>query len=195
MWSLDWVGAGEREVVGGRRELGVALEDVPVGEGAAVGAGGGTVVSSGGALGLFLTGCRGRGLSPVTVEWYERLVGRFLAGRRELPLDAAAVDDFLGLPGASQGTRHAYFRALRAFYGWLERRELVVANPMRLVVAPRVRRSPPMGLEPGEVRRHPPTSSPSSIQAAPSSSGPTTPTTRRDSASTSAAARSGGLRS
>jgi len=89
----------------------------------------------------------------VTVEWYGRLVGRFLAGRGELPLDPAAVEEFLGLPGASQGTRHAYFRALRAFYGWLERRGLVATNPMRVVVAPRVRRSPPMGLEAGEVRR------------------------------------------
>jgi integrase len=114
---------------------------------------GAAVLSGAAALELFLVGCRARGLSIVTVDWYGRLLERFLRGRRELPLDVGEVEEFLGLPGASQGTRHAYFRALRVFYGWLERRGLVGSNPLRLVTPPRVRRSPPMGLERGEVRR------------------------------------------
>jgi len=112
-----------------RREPGAALGDVPVRPAVpAPAVAEGTVgLSAAAALDLFLVGCRGRGLSTVTVDWYGRLLERFLRGRSELPLDAGEVEEFLGLPGASQGTRHAYFRALRCFYGWLERRRLVAA--------------------------------------------------------------------
>jgi integrase len=105
------------------------------------------------ALSAFVTGCGARGLSPVTVEWYGLLLGRFLVGHAQVPVDPGEVERFLVLPGASQGTRHAYFRALRAFYRWLRRRGLVEVDPVAAVVAPRAARSPPGALEPGELRR------------------------------------------
>lgn len=68
-------------------------------------------------------------------------------------MDSGEVEAFLVLPGASQGTRHAYFRALRAFYRWLVRRGLVEVDAVAGVVAPRLRRVAPPALERGELRR------------------------------------------
>lgn len=156
MWCLDSLDRDDGwQVDARRREPGAALGDLlvrPAVPSASV-AERAVGLSAAAALDLFLVGCRGRGLSVVTVDWYGRLLERFLRGRSELPLGAGEVEEFLGLPGASQGTRHAYFRAIRAFYGWLERRRLVAVNPVRQVTPPRVRRSPPMGLEVGEVGR------------------------------------------
>ena len=89
----------------------------------------------------------------MTVGWYRGLLERFLRDHVQVPLDPGVVESFLVLPGASDGTRHAYFRALRVFYRWLHRRGAVATCPMDVIAAPRVRRRPPGALEPGELRR------------------------------------------
>jgi len=165
VWGECRVGKGgddERAwlaVDGGRRELGAALGDLPSGstvetvwEGETETSRQATVVPAAAALAGFLTSCRARGLSPITVAWYEGLLGAFVRAHPDLPLGPATIEGFLGALSGSDATRHAYFRCLRVFYRWLAARE-GLASPMEGLRPPRLRRRPPVVLGLPQVRR------------------------------------------
>lgn len=93
----------------------------------------------------FLAGCRARGLSPQTVRWYRYMLGAFAHKFPELPQEPGQVEHFLGEPEISDELRHGRFRALRAFYYWLQFREGLL-NPMAVICAPKRKKKRPRTL-------------------------------------------------
>ena len=69
------------------------------------------------AIQLFLKSRR-EGLSPRTLEFYEGYLKKAVL-RLGLAPSSEAVNSFLNSLSCSEGGKHAYFRALRAFYRWL----------------------------------------------------------------------------
>ena len=85
---------------------------------------------------------RRQGLSPRTLEFYRCYLGH---ANSVIGLDVKPqeIRQFIDRLTCSNGGRHAYYRALRAFYNWLysPKAELGLhnqANPMLLVDAPKV---------------------------------------------------------
>ena len=98
----------------------------------------------------FLNSGKARGLSPRTILWYDTLLHRFAAAYLQLPRKVEALEDFLaGLPVGAQA-RHGYYRALKAFYSWCEKR-YGTANPIRVAVPPNRSRVLPRTLSPSEL--------------------------------------------
>lgn len=98
----------------------------------------------------FLNSGKARGLSPRTIEWYEILLRRFAAVYLQLPRKVEAIEDFLaGLPVGDE-SRYDYFRALKVFYSWCEKR-YGAANPTRAAMPPKRRRKLPRTLSPSEL--------------------------------------------
>ncbi len=91
-------------------------------------------------LKLFLQSRQARGVSPSTLEFYKERLVRFGAGVNYFfdRVSRAKIEQHLNsIPpnGRGLGTRHAEYRALRAFYNWLAV-EYEVDNPMRNIRAP-----------------------------------------------------------
>jgi len=87
---------------------------------------------------------RRQGLSPRTIEFYEGYLNKAIPviGVNVLGQD---VTHFLNSLQCSNGGKHAYFRALRAFYGWLYSRKSGYDlnpqnNPILIVEPPKVER-------------------------------------------------------
>ncbi len=87
---------------------------------------------------------RRQGLSPSTLQFYHCYLSHAI---RVIGLDIKAEDinRFIGSLHCSNGGRHAYFRALRAFYDWVYSARSGYGcnpqdNPMLLVDAPKVER-------------------------------------------------------
>jgi integrase/recombinase XerD len=106
----------------------------------------------------FLQACFARRLRPSTREWYAWLLGDYTCyiENKHLPWDAPeTIDAFMAyLAGRdiSAHTLHAYYRTLRRFFNWLEKRNDLGANPIRKVDAPLLpRRRIPRGIEPSAV--------------------------------------------
>ena len=94
-------------------------------------------------IALFLKSRRD-GLSPRTLETYDGYLNRAnsVIG---IGVNAWDIKAFLDNLPCSQGGKHAYFRALRAFYNWLYSPKSGMGlnaqdNPMLLVEAPKVGR-------------------------------------------------------
>ncbi|MDA1129720.1 MAG: tyrosine-type recombinase/integrase [Chloroflexi bacterium] len=71
-------------------------------------------------LTLFLDDRRGKGLSVNTLSFYQGYLAKFF-GRVAKPIVAVRKEDvtgFLNSLTCSAGGKHAYFRAIRAFYKW-----------------------------------------------------------------------------
>jgi len=83
------------------------------------------------AVRLFVDNCQLRGLSVSTIKQYRQQLSYFAQAFPELPVTPEDVEQFLATRGIgnTQETVHSYFRSLRAFYNFLERRRGVV-NPM-----------------------------------------------------------------
>lgn len=106
----------------------------------------------------FILYCRARRLSPRTIEWYDWLLSRYrdFVEERGLEWDRpGTLDAFLAevATRASASTAHGHFRALRCFFGWMERRQLIAENPMRLIEPPRLPSRQPRHILPEEVAR------------------------------------------
>ena len=85
---------------------------------------------------------RRQGLSPETIKFYNGYLNRawHVIG---LGVTGKDIAYFLDSLQCSNGGKHAYFRALRAFYGWLYSKKSGYGlnpqdNPMLLVDAPKV---------------------------------------------------------
>jgi len=104
------------------------------------------------ALSNFLSHCHAQNLKSTTITWYESKLCPFVAAYPKLPLKPEPIERFLANIGASPYTRHAYFRALRAFYNFVTSR-IHKPNPMDNVSAPHCPKRVMPTLEPLELMR------------------------------------------
>lgn len=85
---------------------------------------------------LFLQSRQVSEVSPGTLQFYKVKLGRFLA---EVNAEAAKrqdIESFL-LQFTNPGNRHAYYRAIKAFFNWREL-SLGLPGPMKNMTAPRL---------------------------------------------------------
>jgi site-specific recombinase XerD len=87
---------------------------------------------------------RRQGLSPRTVQYYRDTL-RLASSIIGLQVKCQEIKAFLDNLGCSNGGKHAYYRALRAFYNWLYSPKSSHGlnpqdNPMLLVESPKVER-------------------------------------------------------
>ena len=100
----------------------------------------------------FLRSCQARNLSPITIAWYREKLQLFARLCPELPEEPEPIEEHLATIQGVPETRHAHFRALRAFFKFLkERHEL--PNPMTKIAPPRCPRKVMATLEPEEMMR------------------------------------------
>jgi len=94
------------------------------------------------AIGLYTDVCRAKRLAPRSIRFYRDILNRFAEFAR-VPLeqvDAFTIRRYLlhrQDQVASPHTLHGDYRALRAFFRWAEREELIERNPMRKVDPPK----------------------------------------------------------
>jgi len=103
------------------------------------------------AIQTFLEAGRGKGLSPHTLRFYRDCLGKLARAHADLPREPSLLRAFLGGLQCSNVRRHGYFRAMRAFYRFLERDQALEDNPLARVEAPKVRRKVPRTLELSEL--------------------------------------------
>ena len=89
-------------------------------------------------LTLFLDDRRDKGLSPQTLTYYKGYLTSFLSGITApvLTLGKEDITPYLRSLTCRPGGKHAYFRAIRAFYRWAESEDLIADVPR--MVAPKV---------------------------------------------------------
>jgi len=107
---------------------------------------------------LFETSCRARLLSARTLEWYDWLLNTYRDYVEKHLLewcDADTIDHFLArvAVGVSAHTVHGYYRALRRFFNWLEKRRKITENPMDMIDPPRRPRRFPRFIEAENVKK------------------------------------------
>ena len=81
-----------------------------------------------------------QGLSPETIKFYRGYLTRYI-NKSDFPALAATqlqITRFLSSQQCSAGGRHAYFRAIRAFYIWLESNGYIEKAPTSDMKAPKV---------------------------------------------------------
>jgi site-specific recombinase XerD len=114
-----------------------------------------------GLLNAFVRSCRAKRLSSETLKWYEWLLSDCHEYVKNSALswdDTDALDYFLGEyleeRGVGDYTVHVYYRALRRFFNWLEKRkQLPNDNPITMVDSPTLPRPYPRGIEQEDVER------------------------------------------
>jgi integrase len=87
----------------------------------------------------FLQSRRGKGCRPVTVRGYGDKLGLFardMDGRKLAQTTVSVVDAWLDKRAFTPGTKGAYLRNLRAFFGWACKRRYMVENPALAVDLP-----------------------------------------------------------
>lgn len=102
------------------------------------------------ALERFLVAKRAAGRAPRTVAWYADLVGDYLAYVAGAGGAAESVDSaeaFLAVkreqrPPLADETLDGYYRALRGWFNWCVRRQLIASNPMDLIERAKPRAKP-----------------------------------------------------
>ena len=100
----------------------------------------------------FLRSRQARNLSPITIAWYREKLQLFARLCPELPEEPGPIEEHLATIQGVPETRHAHFRALRAFFKFVsERYEL--PNPMTKVAPPRCPKKVMATLEPDETMR------------------------------------------
>lgn len=86
------------------------------------------------AVQLFVTN-RQLNLAVSTVQNYKQQLSYFAEAFQQLPITPEDVEQFLARIGGTQETLHSYFRTLRAFYNFLQKRH-GITNPMHNVTPP-----------------------------------------------------------
>jgi integrase len=88
------------------------------------------------AIESYLYSCQSRGLSPQTISWYATILKYFAALNPILPGLPGSCEAFINSCKAGDERRHGYFRTLRAFYNYAEKR-LGMANAVATLKAPK----------------------------------------------------------
>ncbi len=102
------------------------------------------------AIGEFIDSRVSSNLSPLTIAWYRTRLERFAEFCPDLPQEPRSLEAFLATINGTPETRHAYFRALRAFFRFISDR-YGTSNPMNKVAAPRCPKKLMATLEPEQV--------------------------------------------
>jgi len=123
----------------------------------------------------YVLNCKTEGKSPKTISVYEMALRNLIWYCREQgfpevqKLTAVHIRHFLWYLAsephrwnstspaarrqASSTTVNCYFRALRTFFNWLEREELVIENPFKNLRAPKINKTVVQALSPAEIDR------------------------------------------
>ena len=98
-------------------------------------------------------------LSPATIRWYEYHFRPFILEYSELPLKPEPIEQHVFAISSTPEYQAGRFRALRALYHFLERRQRLpvdpqwgVINPFRQLTAPRIPKKLPASLDMGELQ-------------------------------------------
>lgn len=83
----------------------------------------------------FLNSGRARGLADGTVVWYRIILQKFARQAPQFPRRSDPVERFLAAAPVNPRTRQDYYKALRAFFHWCEKR-YGVTNPLQGVAPP-----------------------------------------------------------
>lgn len=102
------------------------------------------------AVDIFLKSRQSKGLSPQTLRWYRGILFLFAKQFPRLPKSPSDIEEFLVNCQAGDERRHGYYRALRCFYRFLNKR-LNIPNPVEMVDPPRRCRKYPRPLMPEDV--------------------------------------------
>ena len=86
----------------------------------------------------FLRSRQAKGLSTNTIRWYSGILRSFSMYSKKLPKEPSKIEDFLINQNCGDERRHGYYRCLRAFYKFLDRR-CNAPNPI-LKIDPPVRK-------------------------------------------------------
>lgn len=100
----------------------------------------------------FLRSRQAGNLSPITIAWYRDKLQLFARSYPKLPKKPGPIEEYLATIKGAPETRHAQFRALRAFFKFLSQR-YKLPNPMTKVAPPRCPKKVMATLEPGEMMR------------------------------------------
>lgn len=87
---------------------------------------------------LFLDSARYKGLSKESLRYYSDFLLKLAATYPELPQTIEPLEQFIYNFQSSDARRHAAFRAVRAFYNWLEKR-YDIPSLMKRMDAPKVK--------------------------------------------------------
>ncbi len=102
------------------------------------------------ALSMFLISRQAKNLSPQTIRWYKGILLKFAEKYPVLPRCPIEIELFIASCTAGDERQHGYYRALRAFYQWLEKRNHI--NPViKNVEAPRRINKSPRSLTPEQL--------------------------------------------
>jgi integrase len=94
------------------------------------------------AIDKFLLSKQAKGLSKYALKWYRCILNKYQIMYPRLPNKPEQIDLFLISCKAGDERRHGYFRALRVFYNFLEKR-YQIRNVIKLVDAPRRKKKKP----------------------------------------------------
>ncbi|GAI82318.1 unnamed protein product, partial [marine sediment metagenome] len=100
----------------------------------------------------FLLSRQSRNLSPITITWYRDKLKLFARAYPKLPKKPGPIEEYLATIKGEPETRHAQFRALRAFYTFASQR-YDLRDPMTKVDPPRCPKKIMATLEPVEMMR------------------------------------------
>lgn len=100
------------------------------------------------AIDIFLKYKRARGLASESIRWYQNILELFAQHCPNLPEEPEDIYNFLAQCKAGDERRHGYYRALHAFYNYLDRRLKAFPNPMGLVDPPRRSQKQPRPITP-----------------------------------------------
>lgn len=98
----------------------------------------------------FLASKHSEGWSESTYRWYKSLLVRFAWSVKELPAAPGPIEAFLEKVHSSRENKHAFYRALRCFYGWSNRRHKI-KNPMKAIRVRQPRKKVPYSLTAAEL--------------------------------------------
>ncbi|GAG79967.1 unnamed protein product, partial [marine sediment metagenome] len=106
----------------------------------------------------FLLSRQARNLSPITIAWYRDKLQLFARSYPDLPQEPGPIEGHLATIQGAPETRHAQFRALRAFFKFVSQRYTTsrgkeLPNPMLKVAPPRCPKKVMSTLEPDEMMR------------------------------------------
>ena len=100
----------------------------------------------------FLRSRQARNLSPITIAWYRDKLQLFARSYPKLPKKPGPIEKHLATIKGAPETRHAQFRALRAFFKFVSQR-YKHPNPVAEVDPPRCPKKVMATLEAGEMMR------------------------------------------
>jgi integrase/recombinase XerD len=100
---------------------------------------------------VFIFSRQSRGLSPITIKWYREILNKFQYSHPDYPpVEPEAIEIFLAHCPGKDERRHGYYRVLKCFYRFLQRR-YNYKNPMLSIDPPKIIKKDPSIFTPKEL--------------------------------------------